>query len=418
MLAVLVPVLCACLASACQHHAPLSASDRASQSPRLLLTFAQSDDKTSGLLNSFSGNYFRSYWAAPLITQHRIIQIERDYPLVEQEGWEIEALGVYCVLFTLQPGADAATQLQRLRQDERVESAQLLQLYQTRAATAYNDPYFSIQYGEARAYIQQLHQWSTGKGVDVAIIDTGVDIGHPDLQSQIFNTQVFVAGDSDDFRHDIHGTAMAGIIAASANNGTGIVGLAPDARLWVLKACHQLHSRSSVAQCDSFTLAKALNYAIVRNVDVLNLSLSGPYDPLIDRLIQRALNKDQIVVAADPGRGADRYPALIDGVLAAREAPPGQGMTSRMAEPMVVVTPQTELLSTGPGGGYDFFTGSSNAAALVSGLAAVLLQNSREWAPQVRVNWIQQALRMEQHWVSLNQPGVGDLAGYKDLRRP
>jgi subtilisin family serine protease len=120
--------------------------------------------------------------------------------------------------------------------------------------------------------------------VTVAIIDTGVDVGHPDLDRHTISQRNFVNTDSREFKLDRHGTEVAGVIGAVADNGVGIVGIAPDARLLALKACWQPSAGASRAVCNSFTLAQALEATIVAHADIVNLSLAGPPDPLLARL--------------------------------------------------------------------------------------------------------------------------------------
>ena len=124
---------------------------------------------------------------------------------------------------------------------------------------------------------------------------------------------------SSGFSGDKHGTAIAGVIAARANNGMGIVGIAPGAKLIALKACWPTPSGSIEAVCNSFTLALAINTAIKMGVDILNLSLTGPEDPLISKLLKIATGRGIVVVAADPGTSsptAHRFPALMEDVIA------------------------------------------------------------------------------------------------------
>src|SRR6202030_892738 len=122
------------------------------------------------------------------------------------------------------------------------------------------------------------HPWSRGEGVKVAIIDTGVDIEHPDLRGSIAAAVNFVDADDAQFRRDRHGTEMAGVIAAVANNGQGIVGIAPGARLFVFKACWQEQAGADAAHCNSFTLARALSAAFDAHAQIINMSLAGPDD--------------------------------------------------------------------------------------------------------------------------------------------
>ena len=106
--------------------------------------------------------------------------------------------------------------------------------------TAAPDPYSSVQPGHERMDIASAHRWSRGRGVRIALIDTGLDSAHPDLRGRIDLERNFVDEDARRFQLDRHGTAIAGVIAANADNGVGIVGIAPEARLLALKACWQL----------------------------------------------------------------------------------------------------------------------------------------------------------------------------------
>ena len=241
--ALLLSTLAACQSTGPEANGAVLPSSDPDQ--EILITFSQTDDNEAGLLNSFSNAYYRAGYGPSLSTRHKLLQIEREYSLLELDGWMIPSLGVYCGRFRVHRATDAAGLLTRLRADSRVESAQALFMYQTMGTPVYNDPYFSVQYGASRPFIEQLHRWSTGRGVDIAIIDTAVDAGHPELSRQIERSRDFVSEHRSADVGAIHGTAMAGIIGAAANNGSGIVGLAPDARLWALQACEQVqrHSR-------------------------------------------------------------------------------------------------------------------------------------------------------------------------------
>ncbi len=101
----------------------------------------------------------------------------------------------------------------------------------------------------------------------------------------------FVDSDREQFRRDRHGTEIAGVIAAVANNREGIVGVAPEARLLVFKACWQARADDDAALCNSFTLARALVAALDAHAQVVNLSLAGPEDPLLSDLIREGLRR-------------------------------------------------------------------------------------------------------------------------------
>ena len=144
----------------------------------------------------------------------------------------------------------------------------------------------------------------------VAIIDTGADIRHADLRGSIAAAVNFVDSDDAQFLRDRHGTEMAGVIAAVANNREGIVGVAPNARLLIFKACWQAQPDADAARCNSFTLARALTAAFDAHVQVVNLSLAGPDDPLLGDLIREGEHRGVLFVGAAP-----EAPGVADGLL-------------------------------------------------------------------------------------------------------
>src|SRR5690606_6040813 len=131
--------------------------------------------------------------------------------------------------------------------------------------------------------------------------------------------------------------------------------------------------------CNTYTLARALDHAIVSGARILNLSLAGPEDPLLTRLLQRA-EADGILVVAAADEGPElSYPAALPTVLAVRALAPEP---SRKRAEREVAAPGAEVLTTAPGGRFDFFTGSSFAAAHASGVAALVLEREPQLAPR------------------------------------
>ncbi len=295
-------------------------------------------------------------------------ELARDFELTTVAAWTMQSIDAPCVIVEPRDRTDSRELVARLERDHRVELAQPVQTFETLAeAAGYNDPYHHLQHGVRSIRAAAAHQWATGRSVRVAVVDTGVEIGHPELAGRVVLARNFVDRGGESFTSDVHGTTVAGVIAAVGNNSTGIVGVAPEADLLALKACWPTRTSPGAARCSSYTLALAIDFALVQGIDVLNLSLGGPEDPILRRLLTVAMREGVAVVAARaPGEGS--FPASLDGVIAVAtsdEAP---------AEPGVLSAPGTDILTTVPFGSYDFVSGSSVAAAHVSGVVALLLE--------------------------------------------
>ena len=327
-------------------------------------------------LSSRAGSTIRGYdgaasYAVSGAARSLAHAIAADYRMEEVTAWPIAALRVHCIVYHIQATDSRDELLHRLAADSRVELAQPLQSFATSAATqstaAYNDPYLGLQRGLWEMSVVAAHNWSRGAGATVAIIDTGLDTRHPDLAGRVRLTHNFVDHDRTQFEHDRHGTQVAGVIAAVGDNGQGIVGVAPQVQLLAFKACWEARPDAPSAICNSFTLALAMQAAIDAHVDVVNLSLVGPADKLLAALIEKAIEHGTIVVGAVPPSGRmDGFPAGVAGVL-------GVDMAEREGQANGALrAPGLEILTLTPQGHYDFATGSSLAAANVSGIVALM----------------------------------------------
>lgn len=315
------------------------------------------------------GGYGNSGWSL-----RRAEDLAERYRLRLVAQWPVTALGVSCVVYEIPGGPTVVPQvLEALKRDGEVESAQPMQTFRAMGqpdvgGDSQADPYRPLQSGYQGMRIGGAHRFATGKGVRVAVIDTGVDSRHPDLSGQIAVAENLAPEPPDRDTADIHGTAVAGVLAAEADNGIGIAGVAPGAEVYALRACWPERPGVSAALCNSFTLALALNEAIRLEAQVVNMSLTGPEDPLVRKLVEKALEKGLIVVAAVPAAGKPGgFPANMDGVIAVRNA-------AAAPVPGTLAIPGTDILTTVPHGAYDFMSGSSFAAPQVTGLVALLLE--------------------------------------------
>jgi hypothetical protein len=306
--------------------------------------------------------YGDDYRAAPARAARRRIAraIAREHGLSPRADWPMPALGLDCFVLDLPATASIEQVVRDLEDDPRVESAQAMQQFHLLGA---QDPLYPAQPAASDWHLAELHRLATGRGVLVAVIDSGVDVAHPDLRGQVATTRNFV--DDRAAVAEAHGTEVAGIIAARADNGIGIAGIAPQSRLLALRACSQ--ALDGAAGCTTFALAQALQFAIDRRAQVLNLSLSGPRDPLLARLLDAAMSRGIAVVAAVDGHADDGgFPASHAGVLAVT------GDDAAHPSPGLLWAPGRGIPTTSPDGGWGLVDGSSFAAAQVSGLVALL----------------------------------------------
>jgi hypothetical protein len=218
--------------------------------------------------------------------------LENEHGLQPAAAWPIPALGLHCVVYGLPPQASREALLRTLAADPRVRLVQPLQDFELHASSAaaataaaaapdqataaYNDPYLPLQRAFAETGAARAHLSSTGRDVAVAVIDTGADLAHPDLLGRVaVHRDLVMAGAEREGAKpvaqreggtrspatgaDRHGTEVAGVIAAVGNNGQGIVGIAPGARLALYKACWYpapAGAGPAAARCNSFTLAR------------------------------------------------------------------------------------------------------------------------------------------------------------------
>nr|WP_234039243.1 type VII secretion-associated serine protease mycosin [Micromonospora veneta] len=248
---------------------------------------------------------------------------------------------------------------------------------------------------------------SRGEGTIVAVLDTGVD-PHPDLNENLLPGIDMVGGGSGNGREDRdgHGTAMAGLIAARGQrNETGALGVAPAARI--------LPVRGKVTNegGDTGTLAAGIEYAVEQGADIISISAVAARSPRLQHAVEDALRAGIVVVAAAGNQPEDSrvgYPAAEYGVIAVG----GIDRTGRRAYVSVtgaeidVVAPAVDIYSTSFGGNYSKGTGTSGAAAIVAGAAALI----RSQYPNLPAQEV--AHRLTATAIDKGPPGRDDEYGY------
>ncbi|MFI2634827.1 type VII secretion-associated serine protease mycosin [Streptomyces collinus] len=262
-----------------------------------------------------------------------------------------------------------------------------------------------------RVLLDELWSQSTGKGMRVAVIDTGVDVTNPQLTDAVdakSGRNFLPENLKDDDGNPIergkengttdtvgHGTKVAGIIAARPVKGTGFVGLAPDATIIPIQ------QNDAEGNGDVGTLTAAIRYAVQAGADVINISqdTTKPMTPTSDLklAIDQALNKKIVVVASagNDGLGGnvkETYPASYEGVLAvaASDRNNERAAFSQSGEFVGVAAPGVDMISTVPKGGHCSDNGTSFSAPYVAGLAALIKAKHPDWTARQIVAQIEQ----------------------------
>ena len=301
------------------------------------------------------------------------------YDMEVVESVPLDSLGAALVVFALKPGSDVLAKIAQILPE--VQSAQPDYLYRTLGPPKTSAA--NLQYGRRLIHADQLGPSITGKGVTLAIVDTGIDSAHPALKGKI-SGQMDVTGMG--FTPDIHGTLLAGIIGGDDLGGAGVLGIAPAAAILAIKACQPLAAQQAAAQCWSRTLAKALDYVIQKKAKIVNLSLGGPADKLVERLIELAVDRGTSVVAAagnDGPNGMPSFPAALPRVISVTAVDANEQLfpAATQGNFVQVAAPGVDIVSTAPGGSLIVSSGTSLAAAFVSGTAALLLQQQPQLTP-------------------------------------
>ncbi|MEL7319409.1 MAG: S8 family serine peptidase [Pseudomonadota bacterium] len=293
--------------------------------------------------------------------------IAKDFGFSFVELWPMPLIGLDCFILEFTDQYTAAEAVKMVEKHPAVEWAEPMVVYETLATTRRADPLSRLSPASSAWNMSRIHSSWTGRNVTVAVIDTQVDANHPDLKGRIKVARNFAPQSPP--KPEYHGTEVAGIIAANARNGIGIAGIAPGARLMALRACWQ-RGASRQSACTSLNLARAMNYAIERGAKIINLSLGGPPNRLLSRLINTAEERGIAVVAAyDPSRPMGGFPASHPKVIAVSQ----EGVTTGKG----YAAPGRDIPTTQPGGGFHFVTGSSYSAAHVTGLLAINYERSR-----------------------------------------
>ncbi len=288
--------------------------------------------------------------------------------------------------------------------DERILEVQPNFVFET-AQAAIGAMVSSIpQYATEKVRLGEAHRISLGRNVRVAVIDTGLDGTHPELAGVAIES--FDAIGEGSPTTEAHGTAVAGIVAARQQ----IRGMAPDARVLAVRAFAAAAGQRPEAT--TLSIINGIHWAIANGARVINMSFAGPKDALLQRAIEAGIAKGVIFVAAAGNGGptaAQAYPAAYPGVIAVTAIDSNDqlyGMANR-GEYIALAAPGVDILAPAPNSSYEMSSGTSLAAAHVSGIIALMLERRPTLSAEEARSILKRTARDPGHTAMLNGLGAG-----------
>ena len=256
--------------------------------------------------------------------------------------------------------------------------------YRMKTHLVASDPGTARQWGHKAIDVAGAWDYTVGDPrVVVAVVDTGVDLSHPDLRGRLVGGKTFVPGTNSPADDNGHGTHVAGVIAAEINNGIGIAGVAPGCRVMPVKVL------DSKGEGNTSDIVAGLLYAADAGARIINLSLGGGAGgTALEEAIRYAQGKGCLVIAAmgNDGKNAQEYPAAYSGVIGVGATGRSNGIAefSNFGTWISVSAPGDGIYSTmptyestlseseGAGVGYGYLSGTSMATPYVAGVAALV----------------------------------------------
>jgi subtilisin family serine protease len=227
----------------------------------------------------------------------------------------------------------------------------------------------AAQYAVSKLRLRDVHRWSVGKDVPVAVIDSQIDAAHPDLAGA-FGEQFDAVGKAD--KADNHGTGMTGAIVAHQR----LLGVAPGARILAVHAFSPDQQNS--AQATTQHVLAGIDWAIEKGARIINMSFAGPYDPMLQLALKKAHDKGIVLIAAAGNAGPRSqplYPAADENVIAVTAIDANDRLLpqANQGPHIALAAPGVSVLEPAANAGYQLTSGTSVAAAHVSGVAALII---------------------------------------------
>jgi subtilisin family serine protease len=305
-------------------------------------------------------------------SQQEVEALARRHRLRREESQAFELSGTTMFRWTIPDGRNVAAVIRSLEADTSILSVQPNYRYILQQSPTGD----GIQYSVEKLKLPRAHELSRGARVLVAVIDSGIDVEHPEMQGTI--EDVFNPAGGDGSPH-AHGTSVAGAIVAQSR----LTGVAPSARILAVRA---FDPASGNGEGTTFSILKGLEWSVQKGARVINMSFAGPQDPIMARLLAAAAKKGVVLIAA-AGNAGPKSPALFPAsdpnviAVTATDADDKLFQGSNRGHHVAVAAPGVNLLLPTPGGSYGMNTGTSFAAAHITGIAALILEREPTLTP-------------------------------------
>lgn len=318
-------------------------------------------------------------------TAGQVDALANRHRLTRVESYSLPLTGTTFFRWRISDGRSVNSVLNGLRADSAVLSVQrnfIFKANQSQVSTANpgqiseltaGDP---AQYTLAKLHLSRAHGLARGEKVLVAVIDSGIDVTHPELAGVIVDS--FDTLSKPEPPHT-HGTAIAGAIASHVR----LRGVAPSARILAVNA---FGATSDSAEGTTMNVLRALDWSVAHGARIINMSFAGPNDPALRRALAIVRQRGIVMIAASGNAGAKSpplYPAADPNVIAvtATDAQDKLFVAANRGPHIAIAAPGVDILLPAPGAGYQVTSGTSFAAAHVSGVAALILERRPDLSP-------------------------------------
>lgn len=310
----------------------------------------------------------------PDITPQRIEEIARQHDLTILAVYRSGLTGGTLVHFAINGNRTTATVVRALEAERIVSQPNYVYVL---GQTANAPPAADQNTGDAQTYVanklrlEEVHKIATGKGVTIAVIDSQIDSAHPEIAKNI--GERYDAVGKPDQPHS-HGTGMAGAIVSQSK----LTGIAPGASALAVHAFSTGGPQQS-PQATTRQIIAGIDWALGKGARIINMSFAGPHDPMLSLALKNAATKGAILIAAVGNAGPKSpplYPAADPNVIGVTAIDENDKLykNSNVGAQVAIAAPGVEVMVPAPADSYQITTGTSVAAAHVSGVAALLLE--------------------------------------------